>query len=139
MLILEDDSPFETFQCSLTDCLARSCQMLADNHELLSVRFLRRGDFPSVPRLKDERDFFYSPNFDLQPSVVRVRDWYVIHQLIERNWEQVSHLQCELLLRMAFDQLSRSPFKHAVWWPDFGETHHLGVPDWQEQIKALHL
>lgn len=139
MLVLEDDSPFQVHVGSVVDTLARSCQMLSDDHELLSVRFLRRGDLPSVPRLKDEKDWFYSPNLDLQPLVVRTRDWYAAHYSIELNWAVVSHLQCELLLRMAFAPLSRSNLCHAVWWPDVGETYHLGVENHAELRASLNL
>lgn len=129
MLVLEDDSPFTVHTGTLVDTLARSCQMLNDNHELLSVRFLRRGDLETSLRVGEFRDGFYSPDFNLQPAIVRTRDWYVVHRAIEEHWTQLSHLQCELLLRLVFGTLTRSPLCHAVWWSDVGETYHLGVKD----------
>lgn len=139
MLLLEDDSPFVSHSQSLTDLLGQACQELGQDHELVSLRTLRRGDLSSSPMIDAQKDsrWFWSPHFNFQPAILRTRDWYHAHRMIETNWSQVSHLQCELLLRLVFEQFSRRQTKHAVYWPDYAETFHLGTPDWQDQVKLL--
>lgn len=143
MLLLEDDSPFVSHELSLADLLAQSCRLLAENHEIVSARTLRRGDLNTsltlVPPDPNETRWFWSPHFNFQPAVLRTRDFYVACNLIQSNWAQVSHLQSELLWRLVLSNFSRSELRHIVYQPDYAETFHIGVPDYAEQIKALNL
>lgn len=140
MVIAEDDSPWECHKTTTTDCLAHSCQMLADNHELVSVRTLRREDLSTSPMISvpnEDPRWFYSPHWNLQPGVLRVRDFYVGCNLIEQNWTQVSHLQVELLWRLVMTSFSRSDRRHLVYRPDYAETYHVGTEDWRARVATL--
>lgn len=140
MLIAEDDSPWECHGKPTTDCLLQSCQMLADNHELVSIRTLRREDLstsPTIPVPNEDPRWFYSPHWNLQPGLLRVRDFYAGCNLIETSWAQVSHLQVELLWRFTLENFSRSKLSHLVFRPDYAETYHIGTEDWRQRVAAL--
>lgn len=140
VLIHEDDSPWECHGLSTTDCLLHSCRMLAENHELVSVRTLRREDLSTSPMIavpQEDPRWFYSPHWNLQPGLLRVRDFYVGCNLIEQNWARVSHLQVELLWRLVLASFSRSELRHLVYRPDYCETYHIGTQDWQQRVAAL--
>lgn len=128
-LLLEDDSPALCHKTSLEDLLLRSCQMLAENHELLSVRVCRRGDNqPVIDGTPPDLDFFYSPHTDFQPILLRSIDFYRLCMVLEANPQACQQVHCEQLFRVVMDPFSRSPFKHAVYKPDYAETVHIGVP-----------
>lgn len=138
MLLVEDDSPFRAHKVDSLAALSAMVEALETNPDLVSTRFIRRDDWHTgVPILKDGGDYFFSPNFDFQPAVLRSRDYMIANLFIERHWEQVKHLQCELLMRIALDTLTRSSLRHLVWKPDYGETYHLGVPNPHEILKTL--
>lgn len=135
-LHIEDDSPVISHKHSLEDLLLRSCQMLERDHEMVSVRPMRRHDArgpESAP--KDRSDLFWSADYNLQPALMRSRDWYRVGMVLEGNPVPCREVQCELLLRSIMDHFSRSPRKHAVWEPDVAEALHIGVP--QEEHEKL--
>lgn len=140
ILMLEDDSPFVCHQADLTTCLYRMTDALARDHNLVSTRFIRRNDWDGgVPVIRANKDHFFSQNLDFQPLVVRSRDYLLANKVIEDNWGRLSHLQCELVMRIAFDTLSRSTERHMVWLPDYAETYHLGNPDYPTLRQTLNL
>lgn len=140
MLLVEDDSVMISHKGDLLARLGEMVDLLQRDPNLVSTRFVRRADFDGgLPILKQERDAFFSPNYDLQPSILRSRDFMLAHKLIEANWAQLGHLQCELVLRIALDTLSRSEHRHLVWMPDVAETIHLGVPDYPALKQSLNL
>lgn len=136
VLIQEDDSIMQCEQDGLPRCLHRMTKFL-DDPEVVSTRFLRAGDMNTSPVISLEADHFYSPDYNLQPSILRSRDFHSANLIIEKNWSQLGHLQCELVLRIALDQLSRSVRRHVVWHPDYAATVHLGVPDY-DKVAAAH-
>lgn len=138
VLIQEDDSTMDVHGGDLAQVLHRMVRFL-DNPDVVSTRFLRRGDLCTSPIIKQEADLFYSPHYNLQPSILRSRDFYIANRFIEINWAQLSHLQCELILRIALNQLTRSKLAHIAWLPDYAESHHLGVPDYLNVRKTLNL
>jgi hypothetical protein len=139
ILLNEDDSTMDVHGGDLVHVLHRMITFLHVNPDIVSTRFLRRGDFCTSPILEQEADYFYSPHYNLQPSILRSRDFFIANRLIEAGWSQISHLQCELILRLALNQLTRSEFAHIVWLPDYAETIHLGVPDHENVRKTLNL
>ncbi len=141
-LIAEDDSPVVAEEGTLTDLLLQSCRALDEDHELVSVRTLRREDLDSSPRLPprdDDARWFYSPHWNLQPGVVRSRDFYLGCNAIEANWAQVNHLQCELLWRLVWAGFSTSEYRHRVWHPSVAYTPHLGVENHAAVLASLNL
>ena len=92
-----------------------------------------------VPVLDPQADHFFSPHLDFQPGIYRSRDYLLANKVIEDNWDRLSHLQCELVMRIAFDTLSRATERHMVWLPDYAETYHLGVPEHAAVRAALNL
>ncbi len=141
-LLLEDDSPVVCHDTSLEDLLLRGCQLLATNHELLTVRLIRRGDYEGgVPQLGDAENgkAFYSPNTDFQPLLMRSLDFYRLGMLLEANPEACQTVQCEALWRMILTAFSRSEHRHLVWKPDHAETVHLGLPNYAEIRASLSL
>lgn len=140
VLFLEDDSPFISHKISLEACLHEMVKKVESSPDILSFRFIRRADFAGgVPHLKDEDNYFWSPYFDFQPSIIRSRDFHLITKLIEDNFDKVQNIQSEMLWRILFAPFSRSDYKHAVWFPDYGETYHLGVPLYLDVKKELKL
>lgn len=140
MLLLEDDSPFECHQQDLVACLHRMVSFLDGNQDIVSTRFIRAGDWAGgVPVIHAEKDYFYSPNCDFQPMILRTRDYFIANKIIQDNWASIGHLQCELIMRLALDQLSRSDCRHVVWLPEYGETYHLGTPDYLKTKAAIGL
>lgn len=140
MLLLEDDSPFTCHRGHLDTCLYAMTTALATNHNLVSTRFIRRLDWEGgVPVIHRSGDHFFSQNLDFQPMVVRSRDYLLANKVIEDNWAQLGHLQCELVMRIAFDTLTRATERHMVWLPDYAETYHLGVPEHQVLRAQLNL
>ncbi len=144
MLWLEDDSTITPHECSAEDLLLRSCQMLADDNELTSVRLLRAGDLSTSPmaaedsRTHDPR-WFHSPHFNFQPAILRSRDFYLGARLVEANPEGAATIQCEMLWRMVLTIFSRSLRQHRVYRPSFAETIHLGTPDYPALKASLNL
>lgn len=140
MLLLEDDSPFACHGDDLTTCLYRMTEALARDHNLVSTRFIRRNDWEGgVPVIRADKDHFFSPNFDFQPAILRSRDYLIANKVIEDNWANLSHLQCELVMRLALDTLTRGTERHMVWLPDYAETYHLGVPEHETVRRNLNL
>ncbi len=136
-MLIEDDSPVLAHGQPLEDLLLQSCALLERNHELLTVRTIRRGDYyGGVPQLGDGVDgrAFYSPNCDFQPNVMRSLDFYRLGMELERNPDACARVQCERLWALILDGFSRSPLKHLVWKPDRAEAIHLGI---QDQTSAL--
>jgi hypothetical protein len=142
LLILEDDTPLQAYGATLDDILLRSCQLLATNHELVSVRTIRRGDYEGgVPQLAEAENgrAFYSPNLDFQTPILRSLDFYRIGMLLEANPQACQSVQCEMLFRLLCEPLSRSPHKHLVWKPEHIEALHLGTPDYLNLKASLNL
>lgn len=140
VMLLEDDSTLSPAKGELADYLARMMGALDREPDLVSTRLVRRCDWDGgIPTIGPVTSTFFSPNFDMQPSILRSRDFMLAHKVIEDNWGQLSHLQCELVLRIALDTLSRSPNRHMVWHPDEIESHHLGTPDYPALKAALNL
>ena len=139
MLLLEDDSPFICHGDDTVGCLIRMVRMLEQDPNLVSTRFIRRGDYDGgVPHLHDEADHFYSPHFDFQPAILRSRDYFLANKVLEAYWGQVSAMQCEMAMRMALDNLTRDPSRaHLVWKPDYAETYHLGIPNHAEELARI--
>ncbi len=114
--------------------------MLESNHDLVSTRLIRRTDWEGgVPVIRADKDIWYSENFDFQPAVLRSRDYLIANKVIQDNWAQLSHLQCELVMRIALDTLSRAKERYAVFLPDYAETYHLGTPDYLKTKASLNL
>lgn len=139
MLLLEDDSVMECHTYSLADCLSRMVTAL-EEPLIMSTRFIRRCDWDGgVPVLDKTETTFFSPHFDFQPAVIRSRDYLIANKVIEDNWESLKHLQCEMVMRMALDTMSRAPLRHLVWLPHVAESIHLGVPDYPSIKASLNL
>lgn len=140
MLLLEDDSTLSPRKGELANYLAQMMQALEQEYSLVSTRLVRRCDWDGgIPTIGPVTSIFFSPNFDFQPAVLRSRDFLFAHKVIEDNWAQLSHLQCELVMRIALDTLSRSQYRHMVWHPDEIETVHLGTPDYPALKASLNL
>lgn len=143
MLLLEDDSPFLCRRAGLVECLSRMIGFLEGDINVVSTRLLWRSAFDGgVPNLRDQHDYFFSPHFDFQPSILRPRDYMIANKVIEQNWEQVKHAHCEMVMRMALDTVSRSQYRHVVLKPDYAEPFHLGGADHLEAVakaRALFL
>lgn len=144
VLWLEDDSTLNSHVVPLDDLLARSCQMLADNHELTSVRLLRPTDLStspmvSVPPEQEDSRWFYSPHVNFQPLLLRSRDFYLASRFVEENPQAVASVQCEMLWRMVLAPFSRSPRQHLVYHPSYASTTHLGLPDYPAIKASLNL
>lgn len=134
---LEDDSLMVSNKPPLIGVLHKMIQLVESSPEILTARFLRRGDLSTSPIMKKDEsgDFFYSPHFNFQPAIMRSRDFYQACRVIEANPEATAQVQCEMLWRLVLAPLSPSDYKHIVWYPDFAETIHIGVPDYLK-IKA---
>lgn len=139
ILFLEDDSTIECDKMPISALLARMTSMLDADKELLTVRLLRAPDLASSPIDMPMGDFFYSPHTNFQPLVMRSIHFYLMLKFIEDNMEKLSSVQCEMVWRIILAQFSRSQFKHAVFYPDFAWTTHLGVPNYLEIKKSLNL
>jgi hypothetical protein len=142
VLWLEDDSPFEFHnEVTIERGFYRSLTLLTENPDLISVRFLRRNDLHDSPIIEvpnKPTDYFYSPHYNFQPSILRSRDFFLACKIIEDNFDKITNVQSEMLWRLVLGPMSRSELKHIVWWPDYGETYHLGSPDYpklKEQLK----
>ena len=141
-LLAEDDSPICCHGSSLEDLLLQSCQLLAANHELVTVRTIRRADYEAgVHQLAEAQDgrAFYSPNTDFQPLLIRSLDFHRLGMALEANPELCQSVQCEALWAVILRVLSRSPHKHLVWRPDWAETVHLGVPQPEHEAALRQL
>lgn len=139
VLWLEDDSTMYSEKDSLERILTRMVLFLENRQDTASARFLRKGDFSTSPILKEEGDFFWSPHFNFQPSILRSRDFYLGCKAIEDNFNNILNIQSEMLWRLVLAPFSRSELKHIVWHPDYAETHHLGSPEYPELKKKLNL
>ncbi len=141
-LHVEDDSVI----CSsipLEDLLLRACQMLADDHEMLTARVARKGDDrgPTVtPPTVDSR-CYWSEHVNLQPLLMRSLDFYRLALMLEANPQACETVQCEALWAAILRGFSRSPYKHLVWELDHAHTVHLGVPQPEHEaaLKTLSL
>lgn len=138
VLWLEDDSPFTSHPVSLETCLNRMTKMLDASPDILSVRFLRRPDLPSSPIIPSgNEEYFWSPHFNFQPVIMRSRDFYLACKIIDDNFESTKNIQCEMLWRLVLGPFSSEEKKHAVWYPDYGETFHIGIQDYENARKAI--
>ena len=143
-LLLEDDAPVVCHGCSLEDLLLRSCDLLAANHELVTVRTIRKGDYDGgVPVLgeAEEGRAFFSPNTDFQPLIMRSLDFYRLGLVLEANPQACSQIQCEQLWAVILRQFSRSSARHLVWKPSWAEAAHIGIPqaEHEQAIRQLSL
>lgn len=139
-LILEDDSTLSPIKNNLEYYVSQMIGFLENDMDIVSTRLIRKNDWDGgVPVLEKRDTHWFSENFDMQPSILRTRDFFLAHNAIEDNWDKLSHLQCELVLRLALDTLSRSSLRHMVWLPEEIHSVHLGVPDYLEIKKSLNL
>lgn len=130
-LLLEDDAPVLAHGCSLEDLLLRSCHLLATNHELVTVRTIRKGDYDGgVPSLgeAEEGRAFYSPFTDYQPLLLRSLDFYRLGLILQANPDACGQVQCEALWARILRQFSGSSLCNLVWKPYWAEAAHIGVP-----------
>jgi hypothetical protein len=144
VLWLEDDSTLDSHVVPLDDLLAQSCQMLAKDHDLTSIRLLRPTDLStspmvSVPPEQSDPRWFYSPDFNFQPALLRSRDFYLAARFVEENPQAAALVQCEALWRMVLTPFSRSPRQHLVYHPTYASTTHLGVPEYPAIKASLNL
>jgi hypothetical protein len=139
-LLLEDDSPVLAHRKSLFDVLTQAYLTLEANHELLTVRTIRRGDYDGGVQhvIGGENDIaFYSPNTDFQPMLLRSSDYYRLCIALERNPEACQKVHCEMLWRLILDNFSRSEHKHLVFKPDYCEALHIGIPEKEHKEICL--
>jgi len=135
-LMLEDDSLFGCSKDSLIKVLSRTTAFF-DKMDIASVRFLRASDLSTSPILASELDYFYSPHVNFNLLFFRSRDFYLAGCLIEKSWSFLAHIQCEMVMRMVLNELSRNEMRHIVWHPSYAETIHIGVENHQEVLKNL--
>lgn len=130
VLFLEDDSPTIS-TVPLESLLLRSCDMLEKDHELLTVRVMRRNDDrgPIFDHPEPNPQYFYSCDVSFQPLIIRSIDFYRLGMLLEANPQACEQVHCERLWRLLLDHFSRSNFKHLVYEADYAETIHIGVPE----------
>ncbi len=143
LLFLEDDSLAISSEIPLEDLLLQSCQRVAENHELLTVRLARPHDDrgPTAAHPQPDRRFYYSQDLNFQPLVMRSLDFYRLCLALEANPEACQNVQCERLWRLILDSFSRSPFRHIVYEPSFAHTAHIGIPqpEHEQLVKQLSL
>lgn len=139
ILWLEDDSLMVSHKLPLSGILQRMVQLVDSSPEILTTRFLRRGDFSTSPILKSEELYFYSPHFNFQPAIMRSRDFYQACRVLEANPQAAQTVQCEMLWRLILAPMSPIEHKHIVWFPDYAETIHTGVPDYLKIKEELGL
>lgn len=137
VLFLEDDSLIKS-TVILENLLLQACDMLENDHELLTVRLMRRHDDrgPTFVHPEPNPRYFYSGDVNFQPMILRALDFYRLGMLLEINPEACQQIQCELLWRLILDNFSRSKYKYIVYEPDYAETIHIGVPD-ADHLAAL--
>ncbi len=141
MVFLEDDSTLESNVLSVEDLLLQSCQMLADDHEKLTVRVMRKGDTRGpefFAPVKDPR-YFFSRDTNFQPLIMRSLDFYRLCLALEANPDACKTVQCEMFWRLILDDFSRSPLKHVVYETDYAFTTHLGTPEYPALKASLNL
>lgn len=139
LLFCEDDSLAISLGCSLEDLLLRSCHLLETNHELVTTRLIRKGDYDGgVPQLADAEDgrAFYSPNTDFQPLLIRSLDFYRLGIILEGNPQACERVQCEALWAHILAGFSRNPHRHLVWRPTHAHTVHLGIPQAEHEVAC---
>lgn len=140
MMLLEDDGFISTEQDDLISAFSRMIGFLDTDSNIVSTRFIRKNDFESgVPVLKKTDDYFFSPYLDFQQGIYRFRDFFIANKIIEENWEQASKMQCEMVMRLAFNRLSRSELCHIVWLPSYGHSIHIGTEEYAKSKKASNL
>lgn len=128
-MLVEDDSLAVGHQLSVEDLLLKSCARLAENHELISARLIRRCDYDGgVDKLDVGPGWFYSPHLDFQPVVLRSLDFHRLGIILEQNPRACDTVHCEQLWALILGQFSRNPLKHFVYHPDVAETIHIGIP-----------
>ena len=137
VLWMEDDSTMTCHKTHLDECLGEMVKLVEESPDTLSARFLRASDLASSPIIKMEKDYFWSPHFNFQPSIMRTRDFRFVCICMERNFDQFLNIQCEALWAGLLAPLSHSQHKHIVWHPDYAETIHLGVSNFEEVRKTI--
>jgi len=130
-MLVEDDSIVVSSQSKIEDLLLQSCKMLDNDHQMLTMRFMRPGDkrVAVIEYAEPDPRYFWSGDTNFQPLIMRGLDFYRLGLQLERNSHRCRETQCELLWRQILDEFSDSPYRHAVWEPEFANTPHLGVPD----------
>jgi hypothetical protein len=127
-MLAEDDSPVISHKIPLDDLLTSACQKLANDHEMLTARFMRRGDDkgPGFPA-DSGTDYFWSEHVNFQPIIMRSLDYYRLCLALEQNPLARQQVQCEMLWRLILQHFSRSHKRHLVWETDYAEALHIGV------------
>jgi hypothetical protein len=140
-LHVEDDSPVVSEVVSLEDLLLQSCRMLAEDHEMQTVRVARRGDArgPTVDHPQPDPRLYWSKDVNLQPLLMRSATLYQLGLWLERNPALCQQVQCEQLIRMILDQFSRSEYRHAVWETSYAWSPHLGIPQPEHEAALRQL
>lgn len=139
-LMLEDDTPLLAHGERLEDVLLRSCRLLESNHELVSVRTIRRGDYEGgIPQLADAEDgrAFYSPYTDYQTPLLRSLDFHRLGIVLETRPDLCNTVQCEALWAAILTAFSRNPLRHLVWKPDWVEALHIGIEHPEAELAKL--
>lgn len=142
MLWAEDDSICVSHEDSLADLWLKSIRMLEEDHELVSVRLLRKCDEDGtlvVPEAARNPRWFHCPHFNVQPLLLRSRDFYLVGRALEGNPTAVAQVQCEMLLRLILESFSRSDCRHRVYRTTYAETVHLGVPQYADLLREHRL
>lgn len=136
----DDDSPIVTHKDPLLKVLYRMTSLIESSPDVLSSRFLRREDRnPGLDVGEMEPDLFYCRDFNFQLPLLRARDYHRACKVIEDNWGVAKQMHIEAVWREVLAPFSRSDRKHAVWLPDYAETKHIGVADYQKVCSELNL
>lgn len=140
----DDDYLAVTHQGSFERVLARMCQLVESDPNVLTARFLREEDVDALNpdrtvAIEPELNLAWSKHLNFQPLVVRSRDFHRACKIIEDNWTTAVQMHGEALWREVLAPFSRSERKHAVWLPTYSQVVNLGVLHYLDVAKRLNL
>lgn len=133
-LFTEDDEPVHLKQGTLAQYLETAINTLANNKDLLTIRFQRDGVSNQTWPVNDL--LHRVDTVDFQPSVWRTRDLYLAAKVIQDNAAQLANTQCEAAFRIAADTLSSHPYRYLCFNPAMASSHHIGAPTYPEILKT---
>ena len=140
--ICEDDSPIIEKESTVNDFIPQAIKALQDDWNLFSVH-LRRECFPSDPNYLaggyKQGDTFTEPHDNnFQNQVFRTRDMIKVAQIIAGDYRNLMQVHTERAVQISILR-SNPNFKHISWNPNLAHSIHIGVPDYENWIKAFSL
>jgi hypothetical protein len=139
VFVTDHDYPMICHKEPLLEVISKMVEVVESSPNVVSMRFARENELQPVISVDNDRNLYWSKDWNIQPMIMRSRDYFLACKIIEDNFSIVPKVHGEALWRDVLAPFSRSGEKHGVWLNSFAEVANLGGPDYAEVSSRLNI